>query len=65
MNHAEHYLVAICDDLLACSGRLRNACEKAGDPWPTEEARKLIDRILDIRNQISPPKPQTPKSKIL
>lgn len=62
MNFAEPRLVRICDDLLACTGRLRAACEKAGDPWPTHEAKTLIDRLLDIRLQLSAAlKKQQPK----
>jgi len=61
MNFAEPRLVTICDDLLACTGRLRAACEKAGDPWPTHEAKHLIDRLLDIRLQLTAsPKKQQP-----
>lgn len=60
MNHAEHRLLTITDELLACTGRLRTACEKAGTPWPNREAKDLINRLLDIRNLLSPPpKPTT------
>lgn len=56
MNHAENRLVAICDDLLAQTGALRCICEKMGAPWDKSAAAQLINRILDTRNQISPPK---------
>jgi hypothetical protein len=53
-------LVSICDELLSNTNRLKAACKKAGDPWPTSESILLINRVLDIRNELSPPpKPQS------
>lgn len=49
-------LVEICDELLAATGALRAVCEKMGEPWDKSAAAKLINRILDIRNQVYPPK---------
>lgn len=53
MSHTSESLVAICDDLLRAIS--------AGRKLDAPEASKLIDRVLDIRNRISPPKPQPPK----
>lgn len=52
-------LKGICDELLAATGSLRGICEKMGAPWDKSAAAELINRILDIRNQISRPKPPT------
>lgn len=50
----------ICDELLAATGSLRAICETMGVPWDRSAAVNLINRILDIRNQVSPPaKPKT------
>ena len=45
-------LIAICDDLLAATGHLREAAQTAGHPWPTPEAKQIIDRILDTRIEL-------------
>jgi len=63
MTHAEERLLKICDDLLACCGELRAVAQKAGQPWPNGEAKALINRLLDTRNVISPPKPITTNTK--
>ncbi len=60
MKPAEPRLIAICDELLAATGALRSVCEKMGAPWDRSEAARLIDRILDIRNQVYPPKAKPP-----
>lgn len=54
-------LVKICDELLSNTNRLKAAMEAAGKPWPSDESSLLINRVLDIRNELSPPqsKPQT------
>jgi hypothetical protein len=52
---AEMKLVAICDELLAATGNLRSICETMGAPWDKSAAAKLINRLLDIRNEVSPP----------
>jgi hypothetical protein len=58
MPTTEQRLTAICDDLL-------RAVSEHNRLWPSQTARvsKLTDRILDIRNLLSPPKnkqqPQT------
>lgn len=56
MNHAEHRLIAICDDLLKCvviAGPLGPCAPPIpAPPIPAPEAQALIDRILDIRNAI-------------
>jgi hypothetical protein len=60
MNPEKTELTAICDELLASTGALRAICETMGAPWDKSAAAVLINRILDIRNQVSPPKkPQT------
>jgi hypothetical protein len=46
---------AICDELLACTGALRAAREAAGADIEKEALAGLINRILDVRNEISPP----------
>ena len=48
-------LMQICDELLAATGALRSICEKMGAPWDKSAADHLINRLLDIRNQLSPP----------
>jgi hypothetical protein len=50
----------LCDELLAATGALRAVCESMGAPWDKSAAAHLINRILDIRNQVSPPKKPTP-----
>lgn len=57
MNHAEQRLLSVCDDLLTLITKARTDLI-IGKP----DATPLIDRILDVRNTISPPKPQ-PKTK--
>ena len=60
MKPVQNRLLEVCDDLLAACGHLRLIREKAGEPWPNSEAKKLINAVLDCRNEISPPKkPQT------
>lgn len=54
-------LVGICDDLLSSTGELGHLVKKSGGEWPCAQAATLIDRILDVRNQVSPPTP--PKTK--
>jgi hypothetical protein len=54
-------LLEVCDDLLAACGHLRQVAEKAGEPWPNSEAKRLINQVLDCRNLISPPR--KPKQK--
>lgn len=56
---ADLKLVGICDDLLSATGELGHLVKKSGGEWPCAQASTLIDRILDVRNQISPPKPKT------
>lgn len=58
MTH-ETRLTEICDELLASTGHLRMACEKAGMPWPNPDAKRLINRLLDVRNDIQKPQTQT------
>ena len=48
-------IVGICDDLLSATGELGHLTKAAGSEWPSYQAATLIDRILDIRNQVSPP----------
>jgi hypothetical protein len=48
-------LLEVCDDLLAACGHLRAIREKAGEPWPNSEAKRLINAVLDCRNAISSP----------
>lgn len=52
-------LLEVCDELLAATGHLRKIYEKAGHPWPCSEAKRLINAVLDCRNTLSRPKPQT------
>lgn len=60
---AEMKLVAICDELLAATGNLRSICETMGAPWEKSAAAQLINRLLDIRNQVSPPAKKTNATK--
>ena len=48
-------LKVICDELLSATGQLRHAFQKAGAEWPNSEIKDLINRLLDVRNQVSPP----------
>jgi hypothetical protein len=57
MNHAEHKLVSVCDDLL----RAIKTARSLEHPISAPVATILVDRILDVRNILSPPKPQTAK----
>lgn len=61
MTHAENRLIAICDDLMAITTDLRRTMRREGTPIYTADVRAILDRILDTRNQISPPqtKPKT------
>lgn len=52
MNHAEQRLLAYCDLLLACIVRFRQLSHKAHE---TPELASLVNSILDLRNNISPP----------
>ena len=54
----EAALTAVCDDLLRCVNR----AAKDGKPVPPETAAELADRILDIRNILTPPRKQPAKS---
>lgn len=56
MSPAEKHLLSVCDELMTCISKAR--CLDALD---REKSSALIDRVLDVRNQISPPKtkPQT------
>ena len=60
MNHAEHFLVAFCDEVLAAIGELRRVAEAAGKPFPTPRAVNLINRVLDLRLKISREVASTP-----
>ena len=49
-------LLAVCDDLLAAIGHLRAVSENAGRPLPPSQIVPLVNRLLDARIQLSPPK---------
>lgn len=61
MNPAEQ-ITEVCDELLRCVGDLKLVSIEAGAPLPPPTASALIDRILDIRNRVCPPKPKTAKA---
>ena len=54
-------IVSICDDLLAATGELGHLTKESGGEWPSYKAATLINRILDIRNQVSKPTPTKPQ----
>lgn len=51
----ERKLTTICDELLIVCGALRAATKKMGITWETSETARILNELLDIRNEVNSP----------